>query len=480
MKPLGSVRNWVVIGLVMAIVVSAWGHSAMRIDRDNAKVRAMMQKTKTVCVGRFLIELPENAKVRFGTPQIAGVTINVEPEYSDERLRSDIEEREKKLRGEKNEYGSPSLEKKMIVEAVNFESTLLYFARTKPLELIEYGKPVKGKGDGITVEGLGIKNGNFYRFFADDLASPQNEDNVLDIAKKFEARSNDGIPSKPGFCIKNGLVHDPLTPDDNEMITMFVSLEGYPDIVIRLDTSINVDDMVESLFEREAKNDIKRDYASHFKSLRYGKRTLNGIEGEEVGDKIKELNGTSAHSFMWVGLGKMRDVLAPSVTLELHTGRGRPGEPRNSSLSDEAVLQLWDRISSSLRIRPTSPTAAVAAVPLGELVPTGSPCPQTGYWECVESGEVEGDPRRFFKKDEQMSHATVRAESSLWQKFRGDQPVRRLRTTWKLVAYEAIPVEQVETRHEQPVGNLHAGENRLQGAGSSDGPGIADSGLDQA
>jgi len=60
----------------------------------------------------------------------------------------------------------------------------------------------------------------------------------------------------------------------------------------------------------------------------------------------------------------MRDVLAPKITLELQTGKGRPGEPINSSLSDEAVAALWDKISSSIRLRPTS--SATKTSPAGQ------------------------------------------------------------------------------------------------------------------
>ena len=472
MKLLGSARHWVIASVVSAIITSFWGISAARVSQDNAKVRIMTQRMKTVCVGRFLIELPENTKVRFSTPRIAGVTIHTKQGYSDEQLKSEIEEREKKLSTEKNEFERSSLEKKLVVDTVNFKSTLLYFARTKPLEMIEYGKPVQGTEEGITVEALETKNGMFYRFFGEDMASPRSENNVLALAKKFEALDTGFIPQAPGFCIKNGLVHDPLTPEDNETITMFASIPEHPDIVIRFDTSINLKNMEESLFDRETKNDIKRSYASHFKSLRFAKRTLNGIEGEEVGDKIKELNGTSAHSFMWVGLGKMRDVLAPSVMLELHTGRGRPGNPRNSNLSDEAVLQLWDRISSSLRLRPTSSPSTNTSppnVPLGEFVATGFPCPQTGFWKCTETEEIEGSRQRFFKTGEQMSHVTRRVMPNIWQKLRGEQPARRTRTMWKLVAYEKSLPEQVGTEDEQMVDNRNANEES-DGDGELDGP----------
>lgn len=438
MKLPGSLRHWVIASVAMTIIASAWGISTVRVIQDNAKVRKMTNKMKTVCVGRFLVDLPETAEVSFGSPSFGGITVNVATGYTDEQVKSEIEKREKKLEKEKNEYGSPSLEKKIIVDAINFKSTLLYFARTKPLTYIEYGKPVQGTEQGISVESFGAKDGTFYRIFADDVASPRAENDVRELVEKFEARHPASIPEQPGFCFENGLVRDPLTPDDNEAITMFASLKGHPDIAIRLDTSINVKDMEEPLLEREAKNSVKRNYASHFKSLRRGARSINGIDGQEVGDKVKELNGTSAHSFMWVGLGKMRDVLAPAIMLELHTGRGRPGEPRNSSLSDEAVIQLWERISGSLRLRPTSSadTSALPKAKLGEVSSTGNLCPQTGYWECAETGNVEGGRTRYLEEGDHMPHARVRPAPSLLQKLSGNHPVQIVRTAWTLVAYD--------------------------------------------
>jgi hypothetical protein len=455
MKLPGRLRYWALACVAMTIVASAWGISAMRESRDNDKVKKMISKMKTVCVGRMLIDLPEMAEVSFGAPSFGGINIQTEAGYTEEQLKSEVEQREKTLAAEKNEYGSPSLEKKVVADAVNFKTTLFYFARTKPLTYIEYGKPVQGREQGISVESLGIKDGIFYRIFADDVASPRAENYVIELVEKFEARNSASIPQQSGFCVENGLVHDPLTPDDNEAITMFASLKGHPDIVIRLDTSINVKAMEEPLLEREAKNSVKRDYASHFKSLRRGARSINGINGEEVGDKVKELNGTSAHSFMWVGLGKMRDVLAPAITLELHTGRGRPGEPRNSSLSDDAVMQLWDRISSSLRLRPTSPanTSSAPKTKLGEVSLTGNPCPQTGYWECAETGNVDGGRRRFIQEGVHMPHAKVRPAPTLWQKLSGNHPVQIVRTTWTLVAYDEILTEQLKAPAGQPTQN---------------------------
>jgi hypothetical protein len=406
---------------------------------DEMNDKDMASKMMTACVGRFLIDLPEGTELRFSPSRIAGVTITAQPGYSEEQFRTVIEQREKTLASERNEYGSTSLEKKLVVEALNMPFTLFYFNRTKPLTLIEFGESVPGTEQGITVEALGIKDGVLYRFFADDVASPRSEENVLDLVKKFEALDSTGVPRQPGFCVDGGLVHDPIGPEHNETIAMFASLKGHPDVAIRLDTSVNVSRLDEPLLVRESKNEVKKLYASNFRTLRGGERVLGGTRGEEVLDRVKELNGTIGHSFMWIGIGKLSDVLTPKVTLELITGKGRAGNPRSSSLSDEEALQIWDVVSSSLRLRPTSLDSVDVSDkelmrPLGELSVTDAICPQTGYWQCEATGQ-----KSFLKKTDRVPHGTLQTPPSLWQRLIGRRPVHHIPATWKLIAYDTAP-----------------------------------------
>jgi hypothetical protein len=227
---------------------------------------------------------------------------------------------------------------------------------------------------------------------------------------------------------------------------MFASLKGHPDIAIRLDTSV-LDQPQQSLLTRDADNDINTRFAANIKNLRRGPRELNGIAGEELANRFKERNGTTGHMLMWESFGKPGDVLVPTIVLELETGRGRPGSPVNSSLSDEAVLALWQAISSSLRIRPTADTKKVSradtvpTVPLGELAATGRTCPQTGYWQCSEAGLVEGAQGKFIRQGDRMPRAVLRGAPSLWQKMRGSAPLHEVATVWKLIAYDAAPDE---------------------------------------
>jgi hypothetical protein len=436
-------RLYTGIVLATALIAAAIGTRAAQQAQDQRMVKAMMQKRTTVCVGRLLIDLPADAEIRFSGARLGGTKINVEPGYTPEKAAKVIAEREASLAGKLNEYERPSLEKRVVVDAVNFQATLLYLGREKAVTQMSDGLPVAGE-EGITVEAFGIKGDLFYRFKGESLSSPKYEKSVHDLVEKFESRIAESIPSVAGFCIENGIIHDPISPEKNETVTMFASLRGHPDIAIRLDTSV-LDKPQESLLARDANNDINTRFASNIKNLGKGSRDLNGILGEEVLDRFKEGNGTTGHMFMWESPGKGLDVLAPSITLELQTGKGRPGQPVNSSLSDEAVLQLWHAISSSLRIRPTAGAEKVGSqgaaptVPLGEMVATGRACPQTGYWQCSEASSDAAAQRQFFRQGDLMPQAEVRGARSLWQKLSGSSQSHRVATVWKLVAYEAAP-----------------------------------------
>jgi len=438
-------KRWAAVVVVVIAVVLAGNVLSGQKNDNKEVVKNMTQKMMTVCVGRFLVDLPEGAEVSFGPARVAGVTVVAMPGYTEARNAAELGQREQVLSQQKNEYDKPSLEKKIQADAVNFKSTILYYGREKPLTEIQFGKKVVGTEEGISVEGFGLHNDFLYKFKAEHLASPRFENNLLELVKKFEARSMDSVPSQPGFCTENGLIHDPVSAEDNESVTMFASLKGHPDVAIRLDTSVNHKRLEESLLARDAQNSVKLENANSIKTFRRRQRALNGIDGEEVLDKFKEANGTSAHMFMWAGLGKLRDVLAPKLTLELETGIGRPGQPVNASLSDDAVIELWDKIASSIRLRPTSaaPKTAQAEtgprVPLGELVATGRACPQTGYWQCSEHHAIEEAQPQFFRQGDLMPHAVLRGAPSLWQKLSGNAPSYQIATVWKLVAYPTAP-----------------------------------------
>lgn len=434
-------RAGAVGGALLAAFAGIWAYAAIDRKQDIGKVQAMTQQMKTVCVGRLLMDVPADARVMYRQASVGGVTFSATPGSTSETLASGIKEVHQLLTGSVNELDMPSFEKQIDVDAIDFKATVMYYNRKKPSSWFENGQRVSSGEQAITVEAYGLKNDVLYRFKAVDTASPTYEKNVEDLIGKFESRSEDAIPIQPGFCADRSLVHDPIPANDHEQVTVFVALMGYPDVAIRLDSAVQ-DKPAVSLLERDVKNEGRLVNPERTTTLRKGVRPLNGIEGEEVLIRIKEENGTNGHFAIWASRNSVGDVMAPAITLEIETGRGKQGERVNASLTDEALTQLWDKVSATLRIRPTAQAGQKGASPatsklsLGEMSATGAVCPETGYWECTEGGNVVGGRRQFFRAGELLPQVLVSGMPSLWQKISGNRPQQRVDTVWALVEYE--------------------------------------------
>jgi hypothetical protein len=172
---------------------------------------------------------------------------------------------------------------------------------------------------------------------------------------------------------------------------------------------------------------------ARFSTLRWGPRTINGLAGEEAVMKVTELNFSHVYGLDWEVQGTPDNVLVPAIHLEMSTGNNPKagGPPVQSSLGQQAVLDLWDKIALSIRLRPTAPAAAasapvpVAGSPLGSLATAGEPCPESGWWTCGDGGpgvEVYGGARQYLRKGERMPQALLLPPQTLWEKVRGVQP----------------------------------------------------------
>jgi hypothetical protein len=145
--------------------------------------------------------------------------------------------------------------------------------------------------------------------------------------------------------------------------------------------------------------------------------------------------------------GVASDPLKPYADIRMQTGvADNAAGATKASLTDDEAIAVWDKITSTVRVRPTSgaPVKSVDAapgprLPLGELAATGRTCPQSGWWEPDESGNLKGERRQHIKAGDRMPHGLVAAKPTFWQKLKGERPSYRTGTVWKLVAYDDAP-----------------------------------------
>lgn len=302
-------------------------------------------KSKQVCVGRFIIDVPDEAIVSYRPSDISGWTITTKLETSDD-FDYRVKSIEKALSEEKNERDVTSLEAVEEFKNENVEGKIYLFGRMW-IPVTESGKEVVSEV--VSINAM-ARSKNISYEFRSEFRKPSDINLLMKILSQLEEISEVDFKNKNGFCFDHGNLRDPLTASQREHVAVFIGFDENPDLAIAFSTSAGLKNS-RNLLQRNSDNSIQMDYRNNFHNLRIGPREINGIPGEEILQRVDELNGTVVHGFMWESLGNEQNVYSPNISMELSTGIGRPGQPVNSSLSDKEALALWNQISASLRLR---------------------------------------------------------------------------------------------------------------------------------
>jgi hypothetical protein len=447
MRALTSRRVRIWFALTACVLIWIYGGDVAHSISDNRKVTQMTDKMKTVCVGRFLIDLPPSAKYSLGQIFIDGFHVSGFPETADQ-FAARVAVREAQLGAERNQRGRKSLESATKIEVNGFNGKVLVFGRNSSY-LMDFN--TRRDLEEVVVEGY-VHSGGFSFDFISDGYDPALVGNLVKLINKLRLVAQNDIPSAPGFCFGPGMLLDPLTADQGEGMTMFVAIPGHADLAISFTTMAGLKGGTPGLLARNAKSTEREPFwvRAAFRTLREGKRTINGLPGEELVMRVTELNFSTVYGLDWEMVGTETNVLAPFIHLEMETGRNpnAGGKPVQSSLSQAAVLALWDQISSSVRLRPSEPPKRAGVVPpvspIGAYASAGEVCPQTGWWQCSEGGNrigVLGGQRQYLKKGQRIPQALLLPPQTLWEKVRGIQPSYEsaIPTSWKLVDKRSKP-----------------------------------------
>ncbi|WP_371763804.1 T6SS immunity protein Tli4 family protein [Massilia sp.] len=445
MRKILKSRKWQVLAALAVVAFGAW---AVPNVRDKYEMAKMTEKMKTVCVGRFLIDLPGKTEYSLRGSRIDGFDIEAFSE-SDEAFEARVKAEEADIRAEPDYLGR---DKNMeTVKEIRTDSGLIgkifVFGRKVTDGDAGYGADREHYHyENVAAVGYVHQNGLSINLTAKMYDPDLVMDNLTRLIGQLVPNPDSRIPTEPGFCIDRVFFRDPLVADQGERVRLFAGLPEHPDLAIVLDMAAGTKPDKDGLLARNQKaraNDTLEE-AARTTDLFADKRVINGISGEQVLTRYLELNFTRSYVFMWDLNGTKDDVFRPSVSLELQTGISpRAGGPAvQSSLAESAVLELWDKISSSFRVRPTQAPKVSAvetpAAPLGIYATAGNTCPQSGWWQCSDGGngvEVHGGQRQYIHQGDPMPQALLLPPQTLWEKVRGLQPSfeAQNRTIWKLV-----------------------------------------------
>lgn len=382
-----------VVLLLVSSRVAAWAAGQPRNVNDRAIVTDMMSRKNTVCVGRFLVDVPTRADFSLAGGRIAGFEIDAVVEsktvFADRMATREAELRARDATDDRTGNGGLIAARDLAGGGLFGRSFFHGRSRgymmegDRRIDMASVSVEAHAYLDGLssTLSATAVQEGSVREAEA--------------LLARLRLRGEYEIPNVPGFCIWRAVFVDPLPKHTSEWITLHVGLPDHPDMGLAFDSTAG-GRTDSSLLERVAHTDAEADLVEKLSvtKLRSGKRRINGIDGEEEIERVGELNFTTGYNLMWGSQGSEGDPLRPFLLMNIETGTNlRPGgRPVDSSLYEDAVLALWDGITSSIRLgKPDVITGDTESVP---DKPSSQPCLQLDKTRCM-SGEVMFDIRRF-------------------------------------------------------------------------------------
>jgi len=474
--------RWVGIAMASALTLVSFLANSFQTDEDRQKVAKMTGTMKTVCVGRFLIDLPAEAQVRLRRGFVGGYDVASTDRETDDDFTARLGALENTLLDGKEEYGKLESAKDLLSATGQGK---VFVHNRHQAQTIENGHIVAIED--VDVHGLLRLPHVSIDAQAQGMA-PGSGDGLARVLRRFRAMQPGEIPREPGFCLDHAIVLDPYDDADTESVVLFAGLPGHPDVSIVLSSMAGVMP-APRLLDRHAITVDRRPLFMQlaFSHLREAARVINGLDGDELVMRVREPNFTTGYSFQWEMPGRQADVNTPFMTLELAAGTNPAsgGKPVQSTLSEGALIDLWDRIAGSLRLRPTALQAPAAveapATALGAIALAGDSCPHTGWWQCTEVNarvRVYNGQRQFIAEGKRMPQALLLPQPTVWQRVRGLQPSYESRspTRWRLADKRHRPRVPVQAAPAPAVTGF-AEPDRVPDVASLDaydlGPGLA-------
>jgi hypothetical protein len=371
------------IGAILAtsliVIVSLFGNSRSYTYMESAvpepvklspRLRALFEKTKILCFGRYAIEVPQEAQLIEGNAtfgigvKIVSADLGKAKHLADEKMRM--------LKWEDN----------------TAEATYLGPGPIANSWQMRYFEDKYAKEDNSLFFETYVSKGEITFVLGDAIDKGETEDTVvarqMAYAKSLRLRAAEEVPTEPGFCIQHGFMPGDRS-DGQERISAGIYLPSLPDVTFSI--SSNKDAYAD--YKKDRFEEMKRDelpLLARIKSaqktqgalypkrdvLREGKRDVQHWHGEE--SLIRRPDGT--HDFEWAFVGTPKDVTNPSeygVAMFTKVAHNMVGAAKAASVSDDEAVALWDKLLSGLKFRVKVPGAPEGSY----FLPTGKPSTQS-------------------------------------------------------------------------------------------------------
>jgi hypothetical protein len=325
---------------VIAIVQSACQPGDLFPAQRTPLMNELTTNMKTVCFGRYLVDVPQKAEFTLGFARSDSVDIKtVEPASKNEAaFQAKIDNREKELKAATHRTEGTRLRS---ISPINDGKQQVFV----------YRQDDRGRYISV-VETYVRQNGTEWlighAISDEDVADFKRE--ITEVAQHLHERPMVEIPPRPGACIRNGFLD--RVPQEGEEFAGGAQIEDLSwSLSLRSETSKRTD-LVKPLLKRADEAVGLVGGSSDIKVLRKREITLDGRKGEEFvalypGDGVASLSA----KLELYGHGSYK---VPTLKLTMEANRLSPPDPNDKRvfLSDDEALAVWDAVLKSIRPRP--------------------------------------------------------------------------------------------------------------------------------
>lgn len=333
--------------LVLFLALSCISCHTEARNMNSPRIDKLFEKTKPVCFGRFVIDVPVSAVAVQGV-QAFGPKVESLPDGAGSLGRL--------AQGKRDEINARALTKDKS-EVISFLA-----GPTNGSWVLTYWDDKFAKKVGsqrVTGFFAAGPHAFIYPDQAGDKEKPEDlQRNISYVAARLRARDPQDVPNEPGVCLEVGFIADD-TGRFQEIFGIGLRFPDLPDVSFSVSSNKNAqqgDSFEDRRAEAKRAAFLVAPMATLFnkvKTLREGKLKVQQGEGSEaLFRRPLEEGGGAWHEFQFEYAGKRFDHRNPSWDATLFTGvaHNQAGS-KPSSLTDEEAMALWDRLMSSVRLR---------------------------------------------------------------------------------------------------------------------------------
>lgn len=331
---MSKLRCYVMFTFCMLAINFTFAKSELKNTGNNM---INLEKTKTYCIGRYVVDIPAEANPLQRYDQYDSFIIKVQENATPQDLNVAIE----KVKKEYSE-GDWFLTEDPPIQKIAGRLTKIF-----------NGKKSKNEGRPFTVFGFVLDRRTLFLIEGGHSDLPmwteKSNEAMQHLIKNLRYRPEHEIPQENGQCIYQGFIQDNDKKFRHSKQTLAFDFKDYPTVVLRFDAETNSRDTapliprIENKLRQvgQSQRQIDKD------NIRKGEKNTPYLIGQEW-ISIEKMKGKNGISALWEHTGTARDNKDPLIGFEVDTGYSTPYS-ETSSLEQFDALKLYESILKTIR-----------------------------------------------------------------------------------------------------------------------------------